>query len=136
MDKQWWDKYRGEVLASFRGERLSNNPNFGTTRVKINAFGNSGAGAIATAHHWGAEKIILLGYDCQHTDGRKHWHGDHPRGFGNAGMVDKWAEKFAELAKSLPKGLEVVNCTRQTALNCWPRMALDDALYSGQKGGI
>lgn len=135
MDKQWWDTYRRDVMVNFRGMRVSNNPNHDTHRVRIPAYGNSGAGAIATAVHWGAKRVILLGYDCQHTGGMAHWHGDHPKGLGNARMVDKWAEKFAELAETIPPSVDVVNCSRVTALNCWPRGDLVQMLYSGQARG-
>lgn len=79
------------------------------------------------AHKAGASRVVLLGYDCQHTGGRAHWHGDHPRKLGNAGSVDKWKFHFRKLAKEL-LGIEIVNATRQTALEAFPRVSLEDAL--------
>lgn len=75
----------------------------------------------------GASRVILLGYDCQFTGGMAHHHGDHPPGLGNAGSLPKWPEQFKRLAASLD-GVEVINCTRETALRFFPRMALEDAL--------
>ena len=42
-----------------------------------------------------AKNIILLGYDGQKTNGKAHWHADHPRGMGNAGPVDKWVKQLS-----------------------------------------
>lgn len=77
----------------------------------------------------GAETIVMLGYDCQHTDGKAHWHGNHPKGLGNAGSVNKWTQSFAELATDLKKkGVTAINASRATALDCFERMDLETAL--------
>ena len=90
---------------------------------------NSGYQAIGLAYHLGASRILLLGYDMQFTDGRSHWHGDHPRGMGNANSVDKWARHFPAMAADLSaEGIEVLNCSRQTALTCFQRATIEDAL--------
>jgi hypothetical protein len=129
MDRQWWDTYRAEVLTDFAGDRFSSNPVAGgVERVDIKPHGNSGAGAIALAARFGAKRIILVGYDCQHTGGKKHWHGDHPRNLGNAGSIERWPAKFAAMAKELPRDVEVINCSRETALDCFPRAALEDVM--------
>lgn len=99
----------------------------GLVHKPFRAFGNSGAGAIALAAKAGATRVVLLGYDCQVTDGKVHHHGDHPAGLGNAGSMPKWPDQFKRLAATLA-GVEVVNCSRQTALRVFPRMALEDAL--------
>lgn len=133
MDAAWWRMYIDEVRATFRGERFSSNQ-FGRTfpvthlPQPFKAHGNSGAGAVSLAVHGGAQRIVLLGYDCQHTDGRTHWHGDHPPQLGNARVVKKWPDRFRRLARSLDPGICVLNATRETALDCWPRMNLEEAL--------
>lgn len=130
MDKDWWEMYASEVGQSFVGERVSNNPisrKYNVTRCEgMKTFGNSGAAAIQLAEMGGAERIVLLGYDCQHTGGKKHWHGDHPKGLGNARAVDSWKVAFENLAKEL--SAEVINCSRETALECFPRVDLEEAL--------
>lgn len=137
MDSAWWEHYGPEVDAVFRGERFSLAARKGVARVRspfMRVQGqNSGAGAIALAHHFGARRVLLLGYDCQHTGGKTHWHGDHPqhripgRQLGNAGSVAKWPGQFAELRRLTP-GLEIINCSRDTALTIFPRAALEDVL--------
>lgn len=89
---------------------------------------NSGAGALLMAKHYGAELIIMLGYDCHvGEDGQRHWHGAHPKGLGNAGMIAKWPEQFAKAARQL-QPTRVVNASRVTALECFEHMTLEKAL--------
>jgi hypothetical protein len=130
MDRDWWKMYRQEVDLEFKGERFSNNAhpgNFRTTKITQKCYANSGAGAIVTAIVGGAQRVILLGYDCQHTNGQTHWHGDHPKGLGNAARVEKWGDKFAELARTYAK-IEILNASRETALTCFPRVELETVL--------
>jgi hypothetical protein len=133
MDRQWWEVHLDEVNRIFRGTRYSTNPlleRFMTTNLSLDtfpAYGNSGAACITLAAQAGAKRIILLGYDCQKTEGKSHWHGDHPRKLDNAKYINRWPAKFAEQAKTLTD-VEVINCTRQTALTCYPRMHLETAL--------
>lgn len=90
---------------------------------------NSGYQAIGLAYHLGADRIVLIGYDMQHTNGRTHWHGDHPSGLTNAFGIEKWVKNFSALAKDLKEeGVEVVNCSIETALTCFPRADLRDVL--------
>jgi hypothetical protein len=131
MDRQWWSLHYQEVRANFRGDRFSSNQqpvnyNVRKTGTSVVHHGNSGAAAIAMAASMGAARIILLGYDCQKTGGKAHWHGDHPSQLGNAGMINRWPHKFRELSKTMT--VPVINCSRATALDCFPRMDLDEAL--------
>lgn len=88
---------------------------------------NSGAGAVELAIQLGAQNIILLGYDMQHTGGKKHWHGDHPKPLYNAGKVANWPAEFEKIKKANP-GINIINCSRQSALSIFPRMSLEEAL--------
>jgi hypothetical protein len=48
---------------------------------------------------------------------------------GNAGSMNKWATSFGDLARALAgRGVEVINCTRETALTCFPRATLEHSL--------
>lgn len=128
MDRDWWRAYRSEAAEAFSGALVSPLGNIqGVRTVRFGTYLNSGAGAIALAVHLGARRVVLLGYDCQKTGGKAHWHGDHPAGLGNAGSVGKWPGQFARLAADL-KGFDIVNATRQTALNCFARKPLEEAL--------
>lgn len=128
MDKDWWDIYGSEVKAACSGARVTVASGVkDVERVRWDLSKNSGAGAILLAAHWGARSILLLGYDVQRTYGRAHWHGDHPRGLGNAGSLEHWPGHFAEVASRL-RNTEVINCSRQTALSSFPRRTLESCL--------
>jgi hypothetical protein len=134
MDRAWWDVHLQEVNNTFRGVRYSNNPLSQKYNVrKLNqsefkTYGNSGASCISLAAAGGAKKVILLGFDCQKTDNKTHWHGDHPPTLGNAGQISRWHDNFALQAKALHGKVEVINCSRQTALKCYPRAELEEIL--------
>jgi hypothetical protein len=137
MDLAWWDHYGAELKTSFAGNCYSHGDRRGVIRIRHSymrtSSQNSGAGAIALAHHFGAKRVVLLGYDCQKTGGRTHWHGDHPKHrdprqkLGNAGSLDKWPRQFTELRRHVA-GMEIINCSRDTALTLFPRAALEEVL--------
>ncbi|RZN97043.1 hypothetical protein EVV10_26355 [Pseudomonas aeruginosa] len=128
MDKVWWERYAAEAKANFCGEllTLSANP-FGIKTARIEHYRNSGGGAVSLAIARGAKRIILTGYDMQKTNGQSHWHGDHPKGLGSAGKIAEWPSEFERLKRTNPT-IEIINCTRETALTCFARRPLEDAL--------
>jgi hypothetical protein len=89
---------------------------------------NSGYQAINLAVHFGATRILLLGYDMQPgPKGADHYFGKHPDGSKpNYGIC---LDVFPTIAKPLAEaGVTVINCTRKTALTCFPRMSVESAL--------
>jgi hypothetical protein len=127
MDCKWWETHGAEASKNFSGERISSGGFVHCTKVRFRHPRNSGAGAIALAAHWGASRVLMLGYDCQKTGGKAHWHGDHPKGLGNAGSVAKWPAQFQDMLRYLAD-VEVINCSRATALTCFPRGDLETCL--------
>lgn len=98
--------------------------NLGTTGLSLDSSGlktgrDSGYQAINLAVLFGASKIILLGYDMQGD----HCFGSHP---------DKSRPNFHASLAAYPTlvapiaaaGVSIVNCTRTTALTCFPRSDL------------
>lgn len=136
MDVQWWDKYIGEAREKFAGLKCSSSNMAKRHKItfigKMNCdwspLGNSGAGCAALAAAWGCSKIILLGYDCQKTSGLVHWHGNHPRGLGNAGSMNRWPSQFQRLAQKWGNQADIVNCSRETALTMFRRGELEKEL--------
>lgn len=133
FDGAWWRQYKAEVDEVFKGERLtcsSVGKSFGVPTLHqqpwFQVTGNSGTAAIQLAVVGGASKVVMLGYDCQRTGGKTHWHGDHPKTLGNARSIANWPQQFKSLARRC--GGKVVNCSRVTALDCFPRMELSEAL--------
>lgn len=134
-DEAWWKLYRTEVQAGFPGQKVCCAPGgrrFGAQWLglqKHKTFRNSGAAAISLAVLAGAKRVVLLGYDCQHTGARTHWHGDHPAPLGNAGSVARWPQTFRQVAQyAAQQRCEVLNATRATALTSFPRVRLEDVL--------
>jgi len=113
----------------FQGERVSIAGNIaGVHQTRAPKGGNSGAGALLLARHRDATRIVLLGYDCQYSkDGTRHWHADHRKGLGNCQSLPKFGGQFKEAAWQLA-GVEVINASRETALDLWPRVPLEEAL--------
>lgn len=137
-DSVWW-RYYGTKVNWFKGHKVSRtykNPNVEMWRGKnwARTGGNSGHMAIQYAVDHGATNIALLGFDQQKTDGKAHFHADHPRkakdgsrtNMANAGGVAAWPRLMAKTAQDLKaRGVEVVNLSRRTALTCFPRMSVE-----------
>lgn len=136
MDLVWWKTYLAEASKEFKGQMVGPFRNLpGVSRAPSATKQNSGAGAIALAASIGAQRVILVGFDGQKTGGRAHWHADHPEGLGNAGVVAEWPGHFRALAREL-KGVDVVNCTRETAVDAFPRRDLGETLASQRKPAL
>jgi len=137
-DRQWWNIHLDDVRKTFKGRLFTqwHNPEGkdrdwaesegitaiqghhgkGLGREKLFFNSNSGAQAIGLAYLLGATRIILLGYDMGAT-GNSHWFGSHPKGLTN-GNYTNYVETFTKLAADLKReGVEVINCTRKTALH-------------------
>ena len=89
--------------------------------------GNSGYQALNLAYLLGAERIILLGFDMMIDRDRRHWFGDHPGILNRASSYHNFARNF-ETIKPADYGLEIWNCSRRTALRCFPQYDLDECL--------
>jgi hypothetical protein len=103
----------------------------------------SGIEAINFAVHQGAREIALLGYDMGAT-GTSHWFGDHPDTVEvptpcgpivqrmNTATADTYADACREmevLARDIEGlGIDVVNCTRRTALTCFRMAEIQEVL--------
>ena len=92
----------------------------GKRGLRVN--GNSGAGAINLAYHFGARRILLVGMDMKPgPNGEKHWHPDHPKPLVQGQQFEEWRKKMGVLAADLKtEGVTVVNCTPGSALTCFP----------------
>lgn len=104
-------------------------------RDSVFSFSNSGAQAIQVAAKAGARRVLLLGMDM---DGG-HWHGDHPAPLRTThrDLYPIWRDRVGMLAGFLrERGVEVINCSPASALDCWPRIALEDALAASGAGDL
>lgn len=91
--------------------------------------GNSGYQAVNLAVNMGAKDIYLLGYDMTAERG-KHFFGEHPGNLNRAtGHFGGWIKNFHTMKPHLEaRGITITNCTRHTALDCFPKIRLEDAL--------
>jgi hypothetical protein len=142
-DAQWWEWHGG--VPSFTGPKYSIEGreqvrypdvqilrNTGFTGLELDSSGlragfNSGYQAVNLAVHFGATRILLLGFDLSVDGAKSHWFGDHP-----VHRVSPYAQMIAAF-ETLPEplsalGVSVVNCSRRTALTCFPCASIDDAL--------
>lgn len=142
-DGVWWDRYHEEAedWQRWTGDKeAAQKYGLNLVTVKggkglclapwaVNSGGNSGYQVLNLAYHMGASRIVMIGYDMQYTGGEVHWHGHHPEGFINDAQFRKWIPRFDALAADLEaEGVEVINCTVETALTCFPRADLRDVL--------
>jgi hypothetical protein len=95
---------------------------------------NSGHQAINVCYHLGVSRILLLGFDCRtpKKGENRHWwgtgyglrHEDPPTIYER-----NFLPRFRSLVEPLKEaGVEVINCTPGSALDCWPMIGLADAL--------
>jgi hypothetical protein len=149
-DQRWWHHHIHDINMGFSGKRWSCDPpkntNWGKrdplewgVKVLLCETGgrglstdpdvlvggrNSGYQAIGLAYHLGADRIVLLGYDMTWTGGRSHWFGNHPQELNNC-KPDKYIEDYRTI-KPEAYGLEIINCSRSTALDAFPCRNLED----------
>jgi hypothetical protein len=148
-DAKWWRVHRG--VRTFKGEKWSSHDaeNNDKTEVAqrhglrlieghdsegfsfdpgvIHYGSNSGFQAINLAILFGARRIVLVGFDMSYN-GKSHFFGDHPRGLTRQERYEIFIPQFERAAARLPESIEIINCTPESALHCFPMMDLADAL--------
>src|SRR5690606_36202876 len=121
---------RGEF--GVRWLQARNQPGLATAEDTVATGGGNGRmQAVGLAWHLGATPILLLGYDMQARGDLVHWHGRHRDGLGDpdARLLARWAAAAEPIARDLiALGVEIFNCSRETAAKGWPRAALEDVL--------
>lgn len=152
-DDHWWDAYDG--VPNFAGVKIAHDPltiakrggsgrflqvtiprgdsvDFKFDRIgKLGWGGHSGFHAINLAAQLGARRLLLIGYDLNVKRGR-HFFGDHPY---SQKPTDKathlWAGILNRQAPVLAaRGIEVINCSRDSALTAWPKQSFEEALHA------
>lgn len=130
-DACWWAEYGDEI--DIQAERWSctrqAKQRFGVNHHQSGGPYNSGMRAIQFAMQQGASRVLLLGYDCSLVAG-SHWHGDHHKTKNpDAQKVAGWHRQFAQVsAEAKAREVQVLNCSRYSAIACFPRLSLEEAL--------
>ncbi len=143
-DKNWWKKYCPKFDGLCFSAELSEQPGVVLLQCEANksglskdpsmifAGGNGGHQALNLAFHLGAARIVLIGYDMKFSvSGNRHWHERHPQGLNNPDEVtfQRWIPALQAIAADLKTaGVEVINCSIDTALDCFPRARLEEVL--------
>jgi len=142
-DADWWKLHAG--VPTFTGPKYALQSraghwagvqvlqNTGIEGLETRPFGlrngrNGGYQAINLACHYGATRIVLLGFDMQARRGqRSHWFGEHPNGVRPS--YELLGAAFPSIVEPLrARGVQVQNASRETALECFPRLSLAEAL--------
>src|SRR5687768_12539012 len=111
-DAGWWEIHRKNVLASERWTSHSLSPKNDKTMVAdrlglrviegrgnvgfsrdpgfINYAGNSGFQAVNLALLWGADPVILVGFDMRQVDGKTHFFGRHKPPLRDSAQWGPW----------------------------------------------
>jgi hypothetical protein len=140
-DGEWWDHHGG--CMGFAGEKWSSHapggndkrrhaeryglhlvagvdaPGFSHDPSRIHYGLNSGYQALNLALLFGAKRIALVGFDMRAVDGRAHFFGAHGGGL-RAPAFGLFVERFKAAARTVPAGVDVINCTPGSALTCFP----------------
>lgn len=140
-DRRWW-KHHGDRLAGFGGARTSLEAvvdgvltlrdtgleGFDPDPRCLRNGGNGAYQALHGAVHAGARRVLLLGVDLKD----ERWFGAHP--WATRAMPPDWfviARTFLSIVPALhEKGVEVINCSEESALGAFPKAALTEDLLS------
>jgi hypothetical protein len=146
-DMKWWTYAIGDIMRDFDGDLWTQRqqwtelpeslgikcmeseckPDICTVSGKIHTGSNSGFAAINLAYHLGAKTIILLGYDMQVDVLGKRHHDlvKRPDALNVGSNYNNFAKHFDSIN---PKkhGIEILNASRRTLLNCFPLVDLED----------
>lgn len=143
-DRGRWYQRNADLARAFPGRKYTLDPaaiHVGAEILRVAGFTglcaspdglctgkNSGYQAINLSVHLGASRIVLLGYDMEaDAKDRDHFFGQHWHGARVPFLA--FRELFATLLEPLrARGVQVINASRQTALTCFDRMSLVEAL--------
>ena len=143
-DDKWWGWHHKHVaplpalkysIAAIRGKwpgvvvlKCGRKHGLELAPTHLATGGNSGYQAINLCVHFGIRRVLLLGYDMGlDAKKRSHWFGEHPS--GRQSSYASFQAAFMTIGAPLQAiGVDVINCSRHTALKCFPRMPIDEAL--------
>lgn len=149
-DAAWWrncqglPKYDG-LKVTATGRLTSSYPDINVVKIPdpsgdrllmappgtLGSGGNSGFQALNLAVQFGARRILLIGFDMTDYYG-VHWYG-RAQGNGRSNPAEwnfrRWRAAFAVAATQLTQaGVEVLNASELTALTCFPKTTIEEAL--------
>ena len=112
------------ILRNAGPEGLSRDPE------ALSTGRNSGYQAMNLALLAGASRVILIGYDAKEPAAGQaaHWFGEHPR-MTPVSAFAMYRQSFKNGAAAIKAaGLRVINSSPGSAIECFERMELEQAL--------
>ena len=126
-DSAWWRRHP-EALK-LPGSKYTMHNVRHVERVKVPGYVavNSGVLGLECAKRNGATRVMLLGFDMHGT----HYFGPYRNGLTNTSEAKRRMHltQYARWRRANP-GIEVINCTPGSALTCFPKASLNDAIGS------
>lgn len=125
-DRGWWRKHPEASKLECPKYSMTEWPD--TVKVSVPYLGqvcNSGVLALEVAKNLGVTRIILLGFDMRGT----HFFGQYTNGLRNTTPTQRAQHhrQYEQWAKA-NRSVEVINCTKGSALTCFPKASLDEGL--------
>lgn len=126
-DAAWWKANPGAL--HFSGRKFGVIMDFqgvtGVESMPVDTGTNSGLLGVMVAVKLGAKRVLLLGLDL-HSPG-EHFFGRHklPLKSTSQQQMEVFKRQFARYR---PRGVEIINCTPGSALECYPMATLEDCL--------
>lgn len=113
-------KYLGKDMNHRQG--ISSDP------TKVSWNNNSGAAAVSLAAHFGAKRIILLGFDMSlNGKGVSHWHGSH--GNKKPPSFNRHKLGFPVIAaEAKARNIEILNASPNSTLDMFPKVHIKELL--------
>ena len=120
QDAQMAQQYKLQHSPGKHNKGFSLEPNL------IHFGSNSGYQALNIAFLMGGCKFILVGYNMQAVDNKKHFFGDHPPGLNSNSPYANFAKNYATIQPEIRE--LVINCTENSALTCFEKADLEETL--------
>lgn len=152
---QWWDEYWPEIKddpCEKWTPRKKSADKYGvnyieevwidglsTNKTKIAAHHGSGPQIVNIALHYGVKRMLLIGWDMRYPDkvsdkqykSDRHYFGEYPSKLqhwpktGAQGQLEGLIKEM-ETIKPEDYGIEIINCTPNSAMKCFPMGNLED----------
>jgi len=126
-DGAWW-KAHPEALE-FKGRKFGAMQSFrpleSVESFPAETHTNSGLLGLMVAVHLGAKRVLLCGVDLNRPG--HHFFGRHPAPLKST-SADRMAAFKRQFGHYRPRGIEIVNCSPSSSLDCYPRGSLEDCL--------
>ncbi|MES2910617.1 MAG: hypothetical protein V4718_04475 [Pseudomonadota bacterium] len=124
-DAKWWKAHPDAQY--FEGLKFTAAPDFvpvpGAERLAVDTHTNSGLLGLMVAVKMGAKRILMCGFDLSGS----HFFGPHLTPLRNT-SPQRFEQFKKQFAAYQPRGVEIINCTPDSGLHCYPKKELNACL--------